>query len=82
MNLKDYLEKKKISQADYARRLDVSPITVWRWCRGLPPSISHARWIVEDTKGKVMFDDLMGGKDARQPKAKNRNPVERGEISK
>jgi transcriptional regulator with XRE-family HTH domain len=79
MKLKDYLKKKRVSQVEYAFRMGVNPITVWRWCSGLPPSISHARWIVQDTKGKVTFDDLMGGNFEQKPvnrsQRQNHHPV-------
>lgn len=59
MKLRTYLGIKGLSQRAFAKRLDVKPITVWRWCHGhrLPDRASMQR-IFEATGGQVSANDF------------------------
>lgn len=62
MQLKEWLESKGISQTKMARTIGVTPLTVWRWCKGTRiPALRYAKEIVRYTKGKVSLRDLYDG---------------------
>lgn len=63
MNLKEYLDK--ISEEDieeFAKKGGFCRASVYRWINGYKPRRKHAKKIVEQTKGKVTFEDLRGDK--------------------
>jgi transcriptional regulator with XRE-family HTH domain len=59
MNLKEYLEKKKISQREFAKKLRISNSTVAAISRGKRPSKKTAAIIEAYTDGKVKASMLL-----------------------
>tara|TARA_B100001540_G_scaffold314461_3_gene339457 strand:+ start:4854 stop:5051 length:198 start_codon:yes stop_codon:yes gene_type:complete len=59
MTLKDYIRDFEDSQRAFAARLDVTPLTVNRWCAGKrQPRPEMALKIVEATGGRVSLESL------------------------
>ena len=58
MKLKDYLAKKRISQADFAKKLGIKQQSISRYLQGLPPKRIIAYKIVNLTGGEVRLMDL------------------------
>jgi len=59
MKLKDFLEKEGISNAEFAKRIGVSKMTISRYVRGEAiPKPDIMRRIVKDTKNKVTANDF------------------------
>lgn len=83
MNLKEFLDFKKITQAELADRCGVDPVTVWRWVRGdFVPSRKNCLFLIDFSRGKLSFNDLMGGVDGGKARpGSNRKLVECGEKS-
>jgi len=68
MKLKDYLEKEKIKQAEFAKRLGVHQQTVFRLVHEeIFPSYPTARAIVELSNNEVTMDDIYANKVAKIP---------------
>lgn len=67
MKIKDYLEKSKKRQAEFARDLGCSSGALSLWISGdRTPSPAMARKIVQHTKGQVGYADLYGQPAKRQ----------------
>jgi hypothetical protein len=57
-----YLKRERISQVEFARRINVAPNTVHRWCVGsLKPGWGAMSRIVEATAGEVTADSFLSG---------------------
>jgi transcriptional regulator with XRE-family HTH domain len=58
MQLRAWLEKEEMSVAEFARRLDRSYLTVWRWLRGVrTPNKDMRKRVRGATGGEVMPAD-------------------------
>jgi transcriptional regulator with XRE-family HTH domain len=58
MKLQKYLEERDIAPSSFARRIEISAVTLWRYCNGL----SRPEWpimdrIAEETDQAVMPND-------------------------
>lgn len=68
MKLKDWLLDHAESQAAFAARVDVHPITVTRWCSGQwVPRLEMVDRIAEATGGAVQWADLVQAHRDRAP---------------
>lgn len=63
MTLTDFLAKSKIDRNEFARRVGVDAVTVWRWEKGkrFPPPV-HLQKIMKATGNKVTANDFMEGR--------------------
>lgn len=61
MKIKEYMEKEKLSHRAFAKKIGVSPATVFHFLSGRTKSLSFPviQKIVTGTKGQVSFDDIM-----------------------
>lgn len=59
MTIRDYLESRKMSQADFAARLGVDRSTVARWAGRSHPPVSRWEAIEKATGGAVSLSDLL-----------------------
>jgi DNA-binding transcriptional regulator YdaS (Cro superfamily) len=59
MQLSRYLSDHAISYTKFARLLNVSPITVYRWIHGLRFPSRHLSAIAKATNGKVTANDFV-----------------------
>jgi transcriptional regulator with XRE-family HTH domain len=59
MNLKKYLSKNGVSQADFARRIAATPGAITRWVQGnRRPNLDQMREIERVTRGQVRVEDF------------------------
>jgi DNA-binding transcriptional regulator YiaG len=60
MTLKQYLEKNDLSQAEFARRINVDFTTVAKWCDGTGrvPKRDNMIKIQSETEGNVTIQDM------------------------
>ena len=58
MKLKTYLDKFSIDRRDFARQLEVDPISLYRWETGRRFPRDHIIKIMEITKNKVTANDF------------------------
>ena len=61
MTLSQYLKKTKQTPLDFARKLGVDQVTVYRWCNGSRVPREHMQKIAEATGGKVTANDFYSG---------------------
>ena len=59
MKLKNYLETKKLTQAEFGKMIGASQTTVNRYLNGRWPSREAALAIQQATKGRVMPNDFL-----------------------
>ena len=70
MELRRYLDDRKLSCTAFGQMVGVTPSTVSRWVAGrLMPRPAQIRKIMHVTEGAVTADDLLGAIDARQEAA-------------
>lgn len=70
MNLKDYLEEHKITQASFAKKVGTSPPHMNRIVKGgMTPSIVLMRRIEKATIGQVRMEDLI----VKEPSSRLKN---------
>lgn len=70
MTLTDFLTKHPMDRDEFARRVGVDPITVYRWEKGQRFPRDHLDKITKITRGKVTFTDFLGAlptKKSKQP---------------
>lgn len=58
MKLSDYLDKKGISQVDFAKRVGVSPGAVWQWINGYRIAAENVLPVEKATNGQVTRHEL------------------------
>lgn len=58
MDIAAYLDKYKITQSDFAKKVGVSQVAVSYWLSGIRPHPKTSCKIFELTKGKISFTDL------------------------
>lgn len=70
MDIPQYLEKSGIHQAEFARRLGVSPGLVWQWLNGETKiTAERAVQIEEATGGDVTCEDVRPDLFCREKRA-------------
>ncbi len=68
MKLVEYLEKKKISKAQFAKKLGVTDSFMYKICAGSRrPSVELAREIIKVTQGKIKLDELLPPNEKKKP---------------
>lgn len=65
MDIHTYIEKNKLTQEDFARKIGVSHSAVSKWITGTRPTPKLSCKIFEFSKGKISFTDL-GWDDTKQ----------------
>lgn len=60
MTLTDFLNKYNMSQAEFAKSINETPMNVSRWVHGTIPSPEMMAKIVAYTKGEVTANDFYG----------------------
>lgn len=61
MKLEKYLSDAKLSQSEFAKKVECTQGMIGHICRGLhKPSAKLSKLIVEQTKGEVTYEDLLG----------------------
>lgn len=60
MTLTDFLNNHNMSQAEFAKNINETPMNVSRWVRGTIPSAETMAKIVAYTKGEVTANDFYG----------------------
>lgn len=67
MKLVEYLEKKKISKAQFAQMLGVNDSFIYKICAGTRrPGVELAREIIKLTKGKIKLDELLPPREKKK----------------
>ena len=74
MHLTNYLAKHGISYPKFARSLNVSPITVYRWAHGLRFPARHLPHIAAITGGAVTANDFVAVMKDKPATSGARNP--------
>jgi len=60
MLIKEYLEERGMSTAEFSRRVGITPQTMYNFMRGkCEPRLSTAMRIVELGEGKIKYEDLI-----------------------
>ena len=73
MDLNTWLDRERVSTADFARRIDRSPQSVDRYRKGARiPDRATMPIIVKETRGEVTANDFFGIKLPARPKAAGR----------
>lgn len=64
MHLRKYLFEKKIKHEDFAKKVGINRITLYRIMSGISdPSLSLAIKIVKATKGNVTYEEIASPED-------------------
>lgn len=58
MTLKEYLRKNRINPYEFALKINIPRVTMWRWLNGYKPSRDNARRLEEVTKGQVTLNEM------------------------
>lgn len=61
MQLAQYLKRNKVSRAEFASRIGVDPVSVWRWENGRVFPLRYIAAITAATEGKVTANDFIRG---------------------
>lgn len=65
MKLSSYLSRNKISAADFAQKIGVEPVTVYRWAMGVRFPLHHLAKIEKATGGAVTANDFARDREGR-----------------
>lgn len=78
MNLKEYFEKKSLSQVSFAKKIGISKAHICNILKGKrTPSLALMRRIIEITKGEVTVGDLFNPKAPSRLKTKKEEEFEK-----
>lgn len=59
MKLKKYLEGEGLTPFTFGPKINVHPMTVYRYLRGTTPTVEIAKRIIDVSDGKVALEDLV-----------------------
>jgi DNA-binding transcriptional regulator YdaS (Cro superfamily) len=81
MTLKEYLQKSKLTQSQFARIAGIHKTIVWHHISGRNLSLENAMKILEATQGEVGLSDLSANNGSPTPPAGGPEPDNGGHIS-